>query len=208
LEQAIHSPNPTSLFGLSTSRRFASQLSIFGREKAETGIKQALIDLVKATAIPIERFRNLDLTRATVEQAEHEYMSGRRIWGLMKHRIFPMPDILHITGGPHFDGHDSGYFTCLKITAAVPFDDAVEGSAVHKCEPLDLETLLASQQWMDRVFEPLDETRRPFVLDRNTLTSIIYILKLAGVIAFSLFVGRLLLLLYAKNSKQARSSVV
>jgi len=56
-----------------------------------------------------------------------------------------------------------------------------------------LETLLASQEWMDRVFEPLDETRRPFVLDRNTFTSIIYILKLAGIVAFSLFVGCLLL---------------
>jgi hypothetical protein len=193
LEQAIHSPNPGSLFGLSTSRRFASQLSIFGREKAETGIKQALIDLIKTTTIPIERFRNLDLTRATVEQAEHEYTSGRRIWGLMKHRIFPMPHILHITGGCHFDGHDSGYFTCLKISAAVPFDDAVEGSSVHKCEPLDLETLHESQRWMDRVFEPMDETRRPFVFDRNTLTSIIYILKFAGIVAFSLYVGLVLL---------------
>jgi hypothetical protein len=193
LEQAIHSPNPGSLFGLSTSRRFASQLSIFGREKAETEIKQALIDLIKTITIPIERFRNLDLTRATVEQAEHEYTSGRRIWGLMKHRIFPMPHILHITGGCHFDGHDSGYFTCLKISAAVPFDDAVEGSSVHKCEPLDLETLHESQRWMDRVFEPMDETRRPFVFDRNTLTSIIYILKFAGIVAFSLYVGLVLL---------------
>lgn len=151
------------MFGLSTPRRFASHCSVFEREEAEEGIKEALADIIEQANIAIERFRNLDLTLSTVDHAEYDYQRGI-ICGMMKHRVFPMPHVLHITGGCHFDGHDSGYFTCLKIPYAVPFATANGESMVFKCETLDSETLLESQQWMDHVFEPYDGTRQPFVL--------------------------------------------
>lgn len=186
------SPNPTSLFGLSTPRRFASHFSVSRRRKAEEGIKEALCDIIEQARKSIERFRNLDLTYPTVDRAEREYRRGI-FGGLMRHSVYPMPHILSITGGCKFDGHEAGYFTCLKISATVPFDTR-GGCAVLKCEQLDKETLLASQQWMDRVFEPMDETREPFVLgNRISLTSIVYHLKLLGVIALLGSVGRLLL---------------
>jgi hypothetical protein len=98
--------------------------------------------------------------------------------GLMRHRYHPLPNILSINGGCKFDGHEAGYFTCLKISDTVPFDPR-GGCAVLKCEPLGKETLLKSQKWMDRVFEPMDKTRRPFLLSiRMTLRSIIDHLKL------------------------------
>jgi len=177
------------MFGLSTPRRFASYYRPFDREKAEEGITEALADLIEQAGIAIERFRNLDLTLSTVDHAEYDYQRGI-ICGLMKHRVFPMPHILHFTGGCHFDGHDFGYFTCLKIRYAVPFATDAGESMVSKCEPLDSETLLESQQWMDRVFEPYDEKRQPFVL---TPRSIIDLLKLLGVLAFSFYIGKLLL---------------
>lgn len=77
-----------------------------------------------------------------------------------------MPSVLYITEGCHFDGHDAGYFTCLKVPYAMPFPTWSGETKVLKCEPLDSETLLESQQWMDRVFEPLDGKGRPFVLSK------------------------------------------
>jgi hypothetical protein len=135
---------------------------MFKRQNAEEGIKKALLDIIKQAGHAIKRFRNLGLTYATVNRAEYEYQQ-RNFTGLMRHRVFPMPQIRHITGGPHFDGHDIGYFTCLKMNALVPF---VPECAVLKCEPLDSEILLGSQQWMGRVLEPMDETRQPFVLGK------------------------------------------
>lgn len=151
------------MFGLSTPRRFASRCRVFEREEAEEGIKEALADIVEQANIAIERFRSLDLTLSTVDHAEYDYQRGI-ICGIMKHHVFPMPPVLHVTGGRHFDGHDSGYFSSLKIPYAVPFATSNGESMVFKCETLDSETLLESQQWMDRVFEPHDEIRRPFIL--------------------------------------------
>ena len=184
LEQAALSNDPTSMFGLSTPRRFASYYRPHERERAEEGIKEALTDLIEQAGIAIERFRNLDLTLSTVDHAEYNYQRGI-IFGLMKHRVFPMPHVLHITGGCHFDGHDFGYFTCLKIPHAVPFATAGEELMVFKCETLDSETLLESQQWMDRVFEPYDEARRPLVI---TFSSIVDTLKSVGTLVFLYYV--------------------
>jgi hypothetical protein len=193
LEQAALSNDPTSIFGLFTARRFAAKCSLFKRKEAEEGIKEALLDIIKHAGYAIERFRNLDLTSVTVDRAEHNYYWGIII-GLMRHRVYPGRPLTHITGGAHFDGHYVGYFTCLKVNALVPFDTRVEACAVSKCEPLDCQTLLASQQWMDRVFEPIDETRQPFLLStRITLRSIIDHLKLLGFVAFLVVIGRFLL---------------
>lgn len=178
--------DPTSIFGLSTPTRFASQISPFKRKNAEEGIQLALMDIIADASIRIEKFRNLDLSYASVDRAEWEYDRGV-ICGLMRHRVFPRPNIHHITGGSHFDGHDTGYFTCLKIAAAVPFGPTEE-MAVLKCEPLDEETLLQSQEWMDRVFEPLDGSCQGFILDGS-----VDLLKMFGVVIFLLFVRGLLL---------------
>ena len=80
---------------------------MYAREKEEEGIREALIDVVRKANIAIERFRNLDLTLDTVTHAEYDYARGI-VFGSMKHRIFPRPNVLHITGGCHFDGHDAG----------------------------------------------------------------------------------------------------
>lgn len=174
------------MFGLSTPSRFASKLSPYKRQNAECGIQLALIDMIVYTSILIEKFRNLDLSFASVDRAEWEYDRGV-ICGLMRHRVFPRPNLFHITGGAHFDGHDAGYFTCLNIAALVPFDPTEE-MTVSKCEPLDEETLLQSREWMDRVFEPLDGTPQPIVLDGS-----VDLLKVLRVIVFLLFLGGLLL---------------
>lgn len=174
------------MFGLFTPSRFASKLSPYKRQNAEYGIQLALLDILADATVLTEKFRNLDLSYASVDRAEYEYDRGI-ICGLMRHRVFPRPNIFHITGGAHFDGHDAGYFTCLKIAAVIPFD-ATEEMTVSKCEPLDEETLRESQQWMDRVFEPLDGSPQPFVLDGS-----IDLLKVFGLIVFLHFVGCLLL---------------
>ncbi|GAB7333681.1 hypothetical protein MBLNU13_g05230t1 [Cladosporium sp. NU13] len=95
-----------------------------------------------------------------------------------------MPNGLYITEGCQLDGHDAGYFTCLKIPYAAPFSTWSGESRVLTCEPLDTDTLLGLQQWMDRVFEPCDEECRPF---RLNFRSIVDLLK---------FIGNLLLLYY------------
>jgi hypothetical protein len=58
-----------------------------------------------------------------------------------------------ISGNCRFDAHDAGYSTCLKVICRPPWTDGEQESKVLKSEPLDLDTLLTSQEWMERVFE-------------------------------------------------------
>ena len=131
-------------------------------DKAEEGIREALIDLVKRAELAIKRFCNLDLTPRTVQDAEHKYAEISA--------AAPGPDgrPRERTSVPcHFDAHSYGCFTCLKVICQPPWSEREERSRVLTCEPLDTATLLASRQWMDSVFELFGEnidTCEPFAL--------------------------------------------
>jgi hypothetical protein len=110
-------------------------------DKAEEGIREALIGLVKQAELAIKRFRNLDLTHRTVQDAEHKYAeisaaAPRRDGRPRDRTLIPC----------HFDAHSYGYFTCLKVICQPPWSDREKESSVLTCEPLDAATLLASQQ--------------------------------------------------------------
>lgn len=94
LEQATLSDDPTSIFGLHTPPRFASLFSLCGRKREVERFRHALVEIIKKANIAIERFRNLDPTLSSVTHAEYDYARGIS-FGLMKHRIFPMPNVHH-----------------------------------------------------------------------------------------------------------------
>ena len=93
----------------------------------------------------------------------------------------------NIYGACHFDGHNAGYFTCLKMPEVVPWGGGKEESKVLKSEPLDKETMLASQEWMEVVFEPYGDILKPSIMDRVTVGTY----SLMSVIAISIAVALL-----------------
>ena len=135
--------------------------------KGEAGIREALDDLVKAASIAIRRLRLMDLTTSTVELAEQRYLE---ICVTERRTEHPERRAGNIYGACHFDGHDAGNFTCLKMPEVVPWGSAEE-SKVLKCEPLDRKTMLASQEWMEVVFEPYGDVLKPSILDRVAVGS-------------------------------------